>query len=65
MEDKEETWCIICTDDATLECLGCDGDLYCQTCWVEGHRGEGAGLGERHHRAVLFMKKKKKKQAAV
>ena len=63
MDDEAETWCIICTDDATLKCLGCDGDLYCQTCWAEGHRGEGAGLEESQHRAVLFTKKKK--QAGV
>ncbi|KAF2869332.1 hypothetical protein BDV95DRAFT_547590 [Massariosphaeria phaeospora] len=47
-----DTWCIICTDDATLQCVGCDGDLYCRKCWMEGHRGEAAGWEERRHRAV-------------
>jgi hypothetical protein len=58
IDDEIDTWCIICTDDATLKCLGCDGDLYCQLCWTEGHRGESAGLEERLHKVVLFAKKK-------
>jgi hypothetical protein len=63
LDDEIDTWCIICQDDATLKCLGCDGDLYCQNCWMEGHRGECAGFEERSHKAVLYSKKKK--QAAV
>jgi hypothetical protein len=63
LDDEIDTWCIICQDDATLKCLGCDGDLYCQNCWMEGHRGESAGFEERRHKAVLYSKKKK--QAAV
>ncbi len=59
IDDEVDTWCIICQDDATLRCLGCDGDLYCQKCWTEGHRGESAGLEERMHKAVLYAKKKK------
>ena len=66
LDDEIETWCIICNDDATLRCLGCDGDLYCRKCWMEGHRGESAGYEERRHRAVEFVKDgKRKKQAAV
>lgn len=57
-----ETWCSICTDDAALRCLGCDGELYCTNCWIEGHRGEDAGMEERRHKAVLFGKDKKKKK---
>ncbi|KAI4946884.1 hypothetical protein J4E91_007056 [Alternaria rosae] len=64
VDDEIDTWCIICQDDATLKCLGCDGDLYCQNCWMEGHRGESAGFEEKRHKAVLY-KKKKKQQAAV
>jgi hypothetical protein len=30
------TWCVICNDDAVVQCLGCDGDLYCRGCWGEG-----------------------------
>jgi hypothetical protein len=57
-DEEVESWCIICLDDATLKCLGCEGDLYCVNCWKEGHRGPDAGLEERRHRAVAFTKKK-------
>jgi hypothetical protein len=63
-DDEIDTWCIICQDDATLKCLGCDGDLYCQTCWMEGHKGESAGLEEKRHKAVLYSRKKKQQAAA-
>jgi hypothetical protein len=59
IEDEIDTWCIICQDDATLKCLGCDGDLYCQLCWTEGHRGESAGFEEKTHKVVLYAKRKK------
>ena len=55
-DEDIETWCIICNDDATLRCIGCDGDLYCSNCWMEGHRGEDAGMEERNHKAVQFVK---------
>lgn len=58
LDEEIDTWCIICQDDATLRCLGCDDDLYCQNCWMEGHKGESAGYEERRHKAVLFAKKK-------
>jgi hypothetical protein len=63
IDDEIDTWCIICQDDATLKCLGCDGDLYCQLCWTEGHRGESAGFDEKTHKVVLYARKKK--QAAA
>jgi hypothetical protein len=63
IDDEVDTWCIICQDDATLKCLGCDGDLYCQLCWTEGHRGESAGFEERMHNAVLYARRKKEAAA--
>lgn len=59
-DDEIDSWCIICNDDATLSCLGCDEDLYCTNCWMEGHRGEDAGAEERRHKAVQYNKRKKK-----
>lgn len=53
-DDDIESWCCICNDDATVRCLGCDGDLYCTTCWKEGH-GNGPGQ-ERGHRATEYRR---------
>jgi len=56
--DKEiDSWCIICTDDATVRCIGCDGDLYCTSCWKEGHVGKDIGIEERTHRWVKYARK--------
>ncbi|KEF59419.1 uncharacterized protein A1O9_04263 [Exophiala aquamarina CBS 119918] len=62
-DEDIDTWCIICSDDATLRCIGCDGDLYCTNCWMEGHRSEDAGFEERKHKAVEFVKGGGKKKA--
>ncbi|KIW65527.1 hypothetical protein PV04_07781 [Phialophora macrospora] len=62
-DEEIDTWCIICSDNATLQCIGCDGDLYCTNCWIEGHRGEAAGAEERRHKAVQFVKGGGKKKA--
>lgn len=54
-DDDIESWCCICNEDGEVRCLGCDGDIYCQQCWREGH-GNGSGQ-ERGHRAVQFVRK--------
>ena len=58
-EDADE-WCIICCANAELQCLGCQGDLYCQRCWTEGHWGADAGYEERGHRCKGFERRKRK-----
>ena len=67
-DEEIDSWCIICNDDANLSCLGCDKDLYCTDCWIEGHRGEDAGYEEKTHKAVQYVKgggKKKQKNRRV
>ena len=48
-DEEINTWCVICCNDASVQCFGCDKDLYCWGCWREGHTGESAGPEERHH----------------
>ncbi|KAI9648247.1 hypothetical protein NHQ30_002879 [Ciborinia camelliae] len=48
-DEEMDTWCIICQDDATVACVGCEGDLYCARCWKEGHMGSDAGLEFKRH----------------
>ena len=48
-DEEIDSWCIICCANATVRCYGCDKDLYCWSCWREGHVGEDVGLEEKSH----------------
>ncbi|KFY23185.1 hypothetical protein V493_06021, partial [Pseudogymnoascus sp. VKM F-4281 (FW-2241)] len=55
--------CVICYDNATVLCRGCEdnfGDaeeaLYCARCWKEGHLGPDAGAEERAHEWIKFKR---------
>ncbi|KAL5314768.1 hypothetical protein ACEPPN_017415 [Leptodophora sp. 'Broadleaf-Isolate-01'] len=55
-DEEVDSWCIICQDDATVKCMGCDGDLYCASCWKEGHMGPDVGYEEKTHKWVKYRK---------
>ncbi|KAL7963937.1 hypothetical protein V8C34DRAFT_266991 [Trichoderma compactum] len=61
-DDDIDGWCTVCLNDATLQCIGCDGDPYCTRCWREMHIGPAAAFDDRSHKAVQFTKAKKDKQ---
>ncbi|KAI5289531.1 hypothetical protein KEM54_003710 [Ascosphaera aggregata] len=53
----EPSWCCICSDGATINCLDCESNnLYCLRCWIEYHLTEG-GPEERVHRREKYAKK--------
>jgi hypothetical protein len=54
-DEDIESWCCVCNEDGEVRCLDCEGDIYCNECWREGH-GSGPGQ-ERGHRAVQFVRK--------
>ena len=54
-DEDIDSWCCICNEDGEVRCLGCNGDIYCNNCWHEGH-GNGPGQ-ERGHRAVQYNRK--------
>lgn len=53
-DEDQKTWCVVCLEDATIRCVGCDGDVYCGRCWRDMHVGPRAGWDERGHRWVRF-----------
>lgn len=61
-DEEIDSWCCICNEDGEVRCLGCDGDLYCHSCWSDGH-GSGPGK-EKGHKAVQFNRKPPKATVA-
>jgi hypothetical protein len=53
-DEDQKTWCVVCLEDATIRCVGCDDDVYCARCWKAMHVGPSAGYDERGHRWVKF-----------
>ncbi len=55
-DEDQKTWCVVCLEDATIRCVGCDNDAYCGRCWKEMHVGPSAGYDERGHQWVKFTR---------
>ena len=60
--DEADTWCIICYEDASLQCIDCNGDLYCDRCWVEYHQGESSEFEDSMHKAKRYGRTEKGKE---
>ncbi|XP_013402843.1 abscission/NoCut checkpoint regulator [Lingula anatina] len=61
-EDSDDLpWCCICNADASLRCYGCDGDLYCDRCFKEGHDT----FAMTDHKPTKFKPKKKTEQQEI
>ncbi|KAG5944013.1 hypothetical protein E4U59_007703 [Claviceps monticola] len=59
-DDDIDSWCMVCLEDATLQCTGCDGDVYCTRCWREMHLGPAAHFDDVDHKAVQFTRHRDK-----
>jgi hypothetical protein len=53
-DEDQKMWCVVCLEDATIKCIGCDDDVYCSRCWRDMHVGPRAGYDERGHQWVKF-----------
>lgn len=59
-DEEDMPWCCICNDDAVVKCLGCDGDLYCRSCFREGHPRDDPEMAR--HRTEPFSNQKSTKK---
>lgn len=62
-DDDELPWCVLCNGDATVRCLDCGRDLYCNRCSKEVHEDDERWLTNaddgRPHRIVQYKGNKK------
>ncbi|KAI6350633.1 hypothetical protein MCOR25_010520 [Pyricularia grisea] len=63
-DEDEDGWCIVCLEDATSMCVGCDGDAYCEGCWRDMHVGPTAAFDASHKR-LAFVKERRKKRVLL
>lgn len=52
-ETETMYWCCICNEDGHVTCQECDDDVYCNSCFREGHKDD---LDLRKHIASKLIK---------
>ncbi|KAJ1987825.1 hypothetical protein H4R33_002690 [Dimargaris cristalligena] len=51
----EDLQCWICSDQATLACIECDGDAFCQDCFTQFHHSNGADRDLASHKFQALL----------